>query len=295
MKDLKEFPIVSLVENVEMRKMTTYRVGGNARGMFLPKNTDELIEVLKYVRNNKIPYKILGKGSNVIFNDSGFSGYIIRLDSFDQCEIFGREITVGAGYSLPRLAMKACLSNLSGLEFASGIPGTVGGAIFMNAGAYKSDMGYVVQSVKVLTPEYEIITMNNKECAFHYRTSFFHEHPDYICLEAHFVLQYGKKEAILTLMNDRKKRRIDSQPLDYPSAGSVFRNPEGDSAGRIIESLGLKGMRIGDAQVSLKHANFIINVGQATGEDIKALILKVQEIVKEKTGILLKIEQEFVE
>lgn len=283
------------VKEACLSKHTTYHVGGIALGMFYPKNLEELISILKYLKKENTPYKILGKGSNVIFNNRGFDGYIIKLDFFDNVEIFGREITVGAGYSLPRLAMKACLSNLSGLEFASGIPGTVGGAIFMNAGAYKSDMGYVVSSVKVLTPDYEVITMSNKECKFHYRTSFFHEHPDYICLEAHLTLKYGKKDDILALMNDRKQRRMESQPLEYPSAGSVFRNPKGDSAGRIIESLGLKGLRIGDAKVSEKHANFVINVGHATGEDIKALILKVQQIVKEKTGIELKIEQEFVE
>ncbi len=283
------------VKEIDLKKYTTYHVGGKGLGLFTPSNIDELISVLKYLRQNKIKYKVLGSGSNVIFNNSGYDGYIIKLDAFSDLEIFGREITVGAGYSLPRLAMKACLGNLTGLEFASGIPGTIGGAVFMNAGAYKSDMGYIVKSVTVLTPDYQVKTMTNKECDFHYRTSFFMKHPDYICLSAHIVLKRGKKEAIMALMNDRKKRRIESQPLDFPSAGSVFRNPDGDSAGRIIESLGLKGEKIGDALVSTKHANFIVNNGNATGEDIKKLILKVQKIVKEKTGIELKIEQEFVE
>lgn len=286
---------ISCIENEPLKKHTTYRVGGYSKGILLPKTIQELIEILKYVREEKIPYKILGKGSNVIFNNADYPGYIIKLDFFDQLEIFGRELTVGAGYSLPRLSLKACMSHLTGLEFASGIPGTVGGALFMNAGAYKSDMGYIVKSVKVLTPNYEVITMQNKECDFHYRTSFFAKHPDYICLEAHIVLNYGEKEKIMELMDDRKKRRMETQPLEYPSAGSVFRNPEGDSAGRIIESLGLKGMHINDAYVSEKHANFILNMGNATGEEIKQLILLVQKTVKEKTGIELFVEQEFVE
>ena len=184
---------------------------------------------------------------------------------------------------------------VSWLEFAAGIPGTVGGAVFMNAGAYLSDMGYIVKSVKVLTPDYEVIELSNAEMDFHYRTSFLQNHPDYICLEAHLVLQYGTKEAIMEVIQDRKRRRLASQPLEYPSAGSVFRNPPGDSAGRIIESLGLKEKRVGGAMVSPKHANFIVNVDHATGEDVKQLICEVQKIVKEKTGIELKIEQEFVE
>lgn len=287
-----ELPIL---EDACMRDYTTYKVGGKTLGVITPKNIEELIQALKYIRSNHIPYKVLGNGSNVIFNDDGYEGYIIKLDEFNNLEIFGRELVVGAGYSLMRLSIKASLSNLSGLEFAAGIPGTVGGAVYMNAGAYLSDMGYIVTSVKALTPDYEVVEIPNKDLDFHYRTSFFMKHPDYICLEAHIVLQYGKKDAIMKVIQDRKERRLASQPLEYPSAGSVFRNPEGDSAGRIIESLGLKGMRIGDAMVSEKHANFIVNMGKARGEDVKELIRQVQSIVKEKTGIELKVEQEFVE
>ena len=165
----------------------------------------------------------------------------------------------------------------------------------MNAGAYNSDMGYVVLNAKVLTPDLEIKTMSNRELDFHYRTSFLQKHPDYICLAATIHLKRGKKEAILEVMRDRKERRLASQPLEYPSAGSVFRNPSGDYAGRLIEELGYKGYQIGDAKVSEKHANFIINVGHAKGDDIKKLILEIQKKVKDKFGIELKIEQEFVE
>ena len=165
----------------------------------------------------------------------------------------------------------------------------------MNAGAYKSDIGYVLTSVKVITPDYKIKTMYNKDLDFHYRASFFQKNPEYVCIEATFTLMKGNSEEIMELIEERKKRRIETQPLEYPSAGSVFRNPEGDFAGRIIEEIGYKGKSIGGAKVSEKHANFIINNGNATGEDIKKLINEIREKVKEKYNIDLKVEQEFVE
>ena len=202
---------------------------------------------------------------------------------------------VGAGYSLMKLSLVAMKNSLTGLEFAAGIPATVGGAIFMNAGAYKSDMGYVVKGVKVLTDELEIINLTNKEMDFHYRSSFLQTHPNYICLEAIISLSKGEKSAIEKVMKDRKKRRLESQPLEYPSAGSVFRNPSVDMpSGKIIEELGLKGLTKGGAQVSLKHANFIINKGHATGKDVHDLILYVRDKVLEETGVELKVEQEFI-
>ena len=165
----------------------------------------------------------------------------------------------------------------------------------MNAGAYKSDMGYIVTEIKVLTPDLEVKTMYNNELDFHYRTSFLQKNRDYVCLEATLVLYKGKKEAIMNVIRDRKLRRLESQPLEYPSAGSVFRNPEGDFAGRLIEEIGYKGKQIGGAMVSTKHANFIINVGGATGKDIKKLITDIQEKIKKEYNIELKVEQEFVE
>lgn len=295
MEQLETLVSNEVKKDIILSKYTTYKVGGKADFLVTPKNIEELIRVLKYVRNHQIKYKILGNGSNVIFNNTPYHGVIIKLDEFQNLEMIGREVIVGTGYPLMRLAMKVSLSGLTGMEFATGIPGTVGGAVFMNAGAYLSDMGYIVKSIKVLTPEYEVIEMKNEALNFHYRTSFLKEHPDYICLEAHIVLKHGVKDAIMEVIQDRKKRRVSSQPLEYPSAGSVFRNPEGDSAGRLIESVGLKGTKIGGAMVSEKHANFIINIGDATGEEIKELILYVQKVVKEKTGIALKVEQEFVE
>ena len=250
---------------------------------------------MKYLRENNIKHKILGNGSNLVFSDSLYDGVLIKLDSLDNLEINGNKITVGAGYNLIKLAIKVANLSLTGLEFAAGIPGTVGGAVFMNAGAYNSDMGYFVKEVKVLTPDLQIKTLSNKEMDFHYRTSFLQKNRDYVCLEATLVLRPGTKEAILEVMKDRKERRIASQPLEYPSAGSVFRNPEGMYAGKMIEDIGYKGKRIGDAMVSTKHANFIVNVGKASGDDIKRLIREIQEKVKEEYKIELKVEQEFVE
>ena len=189
----------------------------------------------------------------------------------------------------------AARRSLAGLEFASGIPGTVGGAIYMNAGAYKSDMGYVVSSVKVLTPDFKVIELVNRELDFHYRSSFFQKHRGYICLEATIKLAHGDKDEIEKVIKDRKERRLMSQPLEYPSAGSVFRNPDLEHpAGKLIENLGLKGLMKGKAQVSNKHANFIVNTGGAKASDVRDLIMFVKDTVKDEYNIDLKVEQEFV-
>lgn len=293
-EQLKQMNIGKLDTNVLLSKYTTYKVGGKAQVLAYPKNTEKLITLLKWAKENNIPYKMLGNGSNLIFSDNDYNGILIKLTEFDDIEIFDNKIKVGAGYSLMKLARVALKNSLTGLEFAAGIPGTVGGAVFMNAGAYKSDMGYIVQMINVLTPDFRIVTLENKELAFHYRTSFLKTHPDYICLEAIIKLEKGKKEAIEEVMKSRLQRRRETQPLEYPSAGSVFRNPPEMFSGELIEKCGLKGKKIGGAQVSEKHANFIINTGNATATDIKELIDKVKEEVKKKYNVSLITEQEFV-
>ena len=278
-----------------LSKYTTYKVGGKALAIVYPKNVVNLIRLLKLLREEKVKYKILGNGSNVLFSDSSFEGIIIKLSSFDEVEFLSNnKIRVGAGYSLIKLSLLTAKKGLAGLEFASGIPGTVGGAVFMNAGAYKSDMGYVVQEVKVLTPDYKIITLENKELNFHYRSSFLQRHPEYICLDVVIKLKKGNKELLNEVINERRERRRESQPLEYPSAGSVFRNPDGGFAGKMIEDLGLKGYSKGGAKVSEKHANFIINYNKATSKDIKELIDYVHDEVLKEYNVDLKIEQEFV-
>lgn len=296
--------IVSKIEKAEIGKVernpllskyTTYKVGGKALAIVYPKNVDGLIKLLRLLKENDVKYKILGNGSNLLFSDSLFEGIIIKLSSFNEVEFFGNnKVRVGAGYSLIKLSLLTAKKGLAGLEFASGIPGTVGGAVFMNAGAYKSDMGYVVQEVKVLTPDYKIITLENKELNFHYRSSFLQKHPEYICLEVIIKLKKGDREILNEVINERRERRRESQPLEYPSAGSVFRNPDGGFAGKMIEDLGLKGYSNGGAKVSEKHANFIINYNKATSKDIKELIDYVHDAVLKEYNVDLKIEQEFV-
>ena len=292
--DLKKLDIGKVISKPLLKDYTTYKLAGDAIVIVFPDCEESLIDLLKYLRDKKIKHMILGNGSNVIFNKK-YDGVIIKLDNFNSLKIINNTITVGAGYMLNKLATRVSRLGLTGMEFATGIPGTVGGAVYMNAGAYKSDMGYIVTKIKVLTPDYKIKTMYNKDLEFHYRSSFLQHHKDYICLEATITLVKGNPSEIIELIEERKKRRIETQPLEYPSAGSVFRNPEGDFAGRLIEEIGYKGKSVGDAKVSEKHANFIINNGNASGEDIKKLINEIKDKVKEKYDIELHVEQEFIE
>lgn len=292
---IKALNIGEVLENIDVKKYNTYHIGGKALGLVYPDDTYGLIELIKFLREENVKYKIIGRGSNLVFSNTFYNGILIKLDRFDNLDIKDKEITVGAGYHLIKLAARLSRMGYTGLEFAAGIPGTIGGAVFMNAGAYKSDMGYIVKSVKVLTPELKVKELTNYDLDFHYRTSFLQKNPEYVCLEVKLILGKGNPEEILQVINDRKIRRLETQPLEYPSAGSVFRNPEGDFAGRLIEEAGYKGKVKGGAMVSLKHANFVINYNHATGEEVKELIMEIKNVIKEKYGIDLKIEQEFVE
>ena len=292
--DLKQLNIGKLELNTSIKKYTTYKIGGNAACVVYPKSIEKLVQLMKFIKFRNIKYKIIGNGSNLIFSDKDLEGILIKLTEFDNIEIFDNKIKVGAGYSLMKLSRIALKNSLTGLEFAAGIPGTVGGAVFMNAGAYKSDMGYVVQSVKVLTKDFKVVELENKEMNFHYRTSFLQKHPDYVCLEVIIRLEKGKKDVIEDVMKSRLKRRVESQPLNYPSAGSVFRNPTGMFAGELIEKCGLKGYKLGGAMISDKHANFVINIDNAKAVDVRNLISLAQEKVKKEYNVDLKVEQEFV-
>ena len=291
-EDVKKLKCGKINEEIDLKKYTSYKLDEKARMLVTVENVKELTKLLKYLKENNIKHKIVGGFSNLIF-DGYYDGVLIKLDMKD-LKIEEDYIKVGAGYNLISLALKASKKGLTGFEFATGIPGTVGGAIYNNSGAYGSDMGYIVKSVTVLTPDLEIKTMLNKELDYHYRTSFFKNNDGYVILDATIVLKRGEKEAIMDIIEDRKKRRIESQPLEYPSAGSVFRNPPSLYAGKLIEDIGLKGYKIGGAEVSLKHANFIINSGGATGKDIASLINLIQTKVKEKYDVDLKLEQEIV-
>ena len=293
-EEIKKLNIGKILEEVPLKNYTTYKVGGNAKVMVFPKNINLLIKLIELLKNNNIKFMILGNGSNVLFSDKEYDGVIIKLDELNNLKIRENRITAGAGVPMIKVSREAIKHSLAGLEFASGIPGSVGGCIYMNAGAYNSDMGYVVSKVKVLTPKMTVITMVNRELDFHYRTSFFKKHKDYIVLEATFNLKKGNRELLEEVVNDRRKRRLASQPLEYPSAGSVFRNPKDMYSGKLIEDLGYKGLIKGGAKISEKHANFIVNFNNAKASDIKELIEFTRDEVKEKYGIDLVVEQEFI-
>lgn len=280
-------------KNASLKRYNTYRLDIKANYLVFPKNTDELITLLKYLKNNNIKYLILGGGSNVILARPVFD-VVIKLDKLNKINIKDNIVKAEAGVSLISLANTCMNEGLMGLAFAGGIPGMVGASTAMNAGAYKEEISEIVKEVKVLTPTLEIITMNKEELEYSYRDSFLKRNKDYICLETTFIMKKESPDKIKNLMDDRKKRRVDSQPLDKPSAGSVFRNPEGMSSGKLIEDLGLKGYTIGGASISEKHANFIINNGNATYDDIIELIEFVKKKVKKAYNIDLILEQEII-
>ncbi len=293
-QEIETLDVGRIIYDVPLKDYNTYHVGGVGKALVIVENKEALKKIIKELNQNNEKWKIIGNGSNLIFPDGFYDGILISLEKLDAMEITGTEIYVEAGYSLAKLSIKAAKASLTGLEFAGGIPGTIGGAIFMNAGAYKSDMGYLVKEVAYLDENLEEKVLKNKDCDFHYRTSYFKKHPNCVCLSTKLELKHGVKELIFSVMEDRRIRRLESQPLEYPSAGSVFRNPEGDYAGRLIESLGYKGKLYGGAMVSEKHANFIINKNNATASDIVGLIEDIQKNVKKKYGVDLKLEQEIV-
>ena len=282
-------------ENISLKNYNTYKLDVLCDYLVFPKNEEELISILKELNNTNTKYLVLGNGSNIILSMNKYDGVIIRLDNLSTIEYNDNIVTVGAGYSLIKLAVETIDRGLSGLEFAAGIPGFVGASTAMNAGAYNSDMSKVVKSVRVLDNKLNIITLTNKELSYEYRDSFLKENKNYYVVSTTFALDYGNKEEMKHLIQERRMKRIASQPLDLPSAGSVFRNPENMYAGELIEKSNLKGFSIGGAQISEKHANFIVNKGGATGENIVELIRKIQKEVKKNYNVELKLEQIIIE
>lgn len=293
-KEFLEKENIDFVEHEELVKHTTYKIGGQCDFFALPSSIESLVNLLKYLKDNNIRYKVLGNGSNVIVSSKRYEGVIVSLSKLNNVVIEDDIVKVEAGYPLIKLSNYCANNGLGGLEFASGIPAQVGGAIYMNAGAYKSDMSEVLIDVTYIDEELNIVTKKKEELDFSYRHSIFQE-KDYIVVGCSIKLYKADRHEILTLMNNRRQRRIESQPLEYPSAGSVFRNPSEDIfSGKLIEDLGLKGFSIGGAKVSEKHANFIVNFNNATSDDVVKLIEYIKEKVKEKYNIELKVEQEFV-
>lgn len=275
--------------NEPMMKHTSFRAGGAARWFAVPETAEELKAVLAACRKADTPWYVIGNGSNLLVSDKGFPGVIISTDKFDRLEVNGTEITVGAGVMLSKLANTAYKAGLTGLEFAAGIPGTVGGACVMNAGAYGSEMINVLKSVTVLTPEGTVETLPAESLELGYRTSVIPK-KGYLVLEAVMSLTEGNMEESKALMDDLAFRRKDKQPLEFPSAGSTFKRPAGHFAGKLIEDCGLKGFTVGGAQVSEKHAGFVINKGGATASDIYNLCKEVEKRVKAEFGVSLEME-----
>ena len=277
--------------DVPLSTMTTLRIGGPARFVAYPDSTVALDALIQMLDEEGIPHKVIGKGSNLLCSDDVYEGVSIRLDKFDDYYFIGSTLIAQAGCSIIALAYQAMKNGLSGLEFASGIPASVGGVTFMNAGAYRSSMSEVIDSVFVYR-DGRFEWMTNEECGFAYRKSVFQSHPDWIVIAVKIRLKHQEVREIRDLMDSRRERRMSSQPLDKPSAGSVFRNPDEIPAWKLIEGIGYRGKRIGGAMVSDKHVNFIVNEDHATAADFLALVNEIKEKVDEQYQIRLHMEVE---
>lgn len=276
-------------QNEPMRAHTTFKIGGEADIFIIPASPAALIYAVKKCNELEIPYFILGNGSNLLVSDGGIEGAVISLSGINGIISDGEKITCGAGAMLSSVCLKALSLSLTGLEFAYGIPGTAGGALYMNAGAYGGQMADVIESAECLTALGEIKTLKKEDMRLGYRSSVF-KNGGLIIISLTLALKKGDKTEIKTEMDDLLNRRKQKQPLEYPSAGSTFKRPEGYFAGALIEKNGLKGLTVGGAQVSEKHAGFVINRGGATAADVKALIGKIQKKVFENDGVMLEPE-----
>lgn len=294
-KDFFKKHNIEYQEEVSLKKYNTYRIDIKCAYLIFPNDEMELKIVLEEIRKNNLPYLIIGNGSNIILNTDYFNGIVIKLDKMSNIEYVGNDVIVGAGCSLIKLAQETINKGLSGLEFAAGIPGEVGASTAMNAGAYNKDMSSVVKEVRILNDNLEIEIKNNTDLCFSYRDSFLKQNPENIVLSTTFSLLPGDIDEMKKQVDERRKKRIASQPLDMPNAGSVFRNPENMYAGELIEKCNLKGYNINGAEVSTKHANFIVNTGKATGKDIVKLINIIKKEVKDNYNVDLKLEQIIIE
>lgn len=281
-------------ENEMMKKHTTFRIGGPADIFAVPRKEEEICQVVNICRERQVPLYIMGNGSNLLVADAGIRGVVMQLfKNYGEVTVEGTEMTAQSGILLSTLAKKALACGLTGLEFASGIPGTLGGAAVMNAGAYGGEMKDVLREVRVLTREGEILTLGAGELELGYRTSIL-ARKNYIVLQVKLQLEQGDPEQIRQRMEELKEKRVSKQPLDLPSAGSTFKRPEGYFAGKLIMDAGLRGFSCGGAEVSEKHCGFVVNKGDATAEDVRRLISQIRQIVQEKYGVTLEPEIKMV-
>jgi UDP-N-acetylmuramate dehydrogenase len=272
--------------NEPLANHTTWKIGGPADVIIQPKDKKGLISSMRFIHTHHLPYRVIGRGSNLLVRDGGVRGIVIKMgEGLDHLEIKNKLVVVDAGYSFIKLTTVVGKKGLTGLEFAAGIPGTVGGAVYMNAGAHGSDVSRVLQSAEILFDDGELATLSKEELNFSYRTSILQKERKGVCLGATFQLEHGDRKEIVEALSTHKDYRRKTQPLQLPCCGSVFRNPTPYSAGQLIEEAGLKGYRVGDAQVSLLHANFIVNVGKASASDVLTLIDHIQTTIRSMYGV----------
>ncbi|WP_368489651.1 UDP-N-acetylmuramate dehydrogenase [Clostridium sp. BJN0013] len=272
-----------------MKEHTSFKVGGPVDVLLTPENFNQVVDVVKLCKKENVPYYIMGNGSNLLVKDGGIRGIMIKLIKLNKIQVKGNKIVTESGASLKDISTVALENCLTGFEFACGIPGSVGGAVTMNAGAYNGEISNVIESAKVICNSGEIISLNREEMELGYRMSSILKN-GYTILEVTFNLQKGNKQNIMSRIEDLNRRRNEKQPLEYASAGSTFKRPQGHFAAKLIEDSGLKGESVGDAQVSEKHSGFIINKGNATARDILTLISIVQDRVKQNFDIDLYTE-----
>lgn len=284
----------NVYRNEPMRKHTTFHIGGPADFYLCPHSAKEIQKTVAICREEELPYFILGNGSNLLVSDQGYRGVVIQLwKNVSDILVEGCRIRAKAGASLAKIAGEALEEGLTGMEFAAGIPGTLGGAVVMNAGAYGGEMKDILQEALVMDEQGEIFTLKKEELHLGYRTSIIKE-KGYIVLAAALELKPGDRKEIKEKMDELKQRRVEKQPLDMPSAGSTFKRPEGYFAGKLIMDAGLRGFSVGGAQISEKHCGFVVNTGKATANDVLTLIRDVQKRVRDKFGVELETEVKFL-
>ncbi|WP_018247400.1 UDP-N-acetylmuramate dehydrogenase [Orenia marismortui] len=290
---LEEIKGLDIQFNEPLKKHTTFKIGGPADIFITPHNIENLQKVLRKTKDYDLEMFILGKGSNVIVGDKGFRGLVINTEKLNKIEVEETTIISETGILLSDVSEKAFEAGLTGLEFASGIPGSLGGAIYMNAGAYGGMIKDVISEVTCVNHNGEIVVLSKEELKLSYRHSILQEE-NLIAVKAKINLKFGNKEEIKDIINDLTDKRWTKQPMEMPSAGSIFKRPENHYASALIDEAGLKGTRVGDAQVSKKHAGFIVNLGNASAEDVKNLINLVQEKIYKKNNIKLEVEPKFI-
>ncbi|MBH5316899.1 UDP-N-acetylmuramate dehydrogenase [Paenibacillus sp. GSMTC-2017] len=285
--ELEQANVGELLYNEPLSKHTTWKIGGPADLLILPTGKDELVALVKLLHKHGLGWTNLGRGSNMLVSDKGVRGVVIKpAQGLDYMRIDGNTVIAGASYSFIKLSVLTGRQGLSGLEFGSGIPGTVGGAVYMNAGAHGSDVSRIFKSADIVLETGELVRYEREDMRFSYRHSILHELRG-VVIEAAFELEEGDRTEITSTLAAHKERRLRTQPLQMACAGSVFRNPPGDFAARFIQEAGLKGFQIGGAQVSELHANFIVNTGQGTARDVLALMSHIQSTIEERFGVSL--------